>query len=127
MNELERLVAAIVRPKPSTSLDMRVKTLLDQTPAPPSRARWRRVATLCASAACIGLAGFYLGWESGWRARSTDPQTPTIAQATGSPAAPNSTHIPLTDDQLASLFMRSASHEGLLGRGPVEIQIPTSP
>ena len=61
MNDIERMIAAIVRPGPSRSLDERVQTLLAPEPIRPRKSRWRVAMAWLGTAACVGLVGFYVG------------------------------------------------------------------
>lgn len=131
MNELERLIANLARPEPTAKLDERVNAVLSRTPASMPRPRWQSTLILCGTSACIWLIGFYLGRQS---VRSTiestanrlsgsvlDPGAETVRSSA------NVTRTPLREDQLAGLFLRPGVREGMLGNGPVTIEISTSP
>jgi hypothetical protein len=131
MNELERLIAGVERPAPSTKLDDRVHALFAREPLRPRRFRWHRSLMSCASAACIGMLGFYFGRQS---VVAVADVRPAAASASGLQPAPESApdsanvmRVPLPADQLAGLFVPRGGQEGLLGKGPVRIETFTSP
>lgn len=130
MNELERMIAALSRPEPSSELDERVKAVLAQPSPGHSRPKWRSVLASCGTSACIGLIGFYLGRQSIGPARESATIASTVpAPAPASESVPvstNVTKIPLREDQLAGLFANVRVREGMLGKGPVTIEISTS-
>jgi hypothetical protein len=131
MNELERLIAAVERPEPGHQLDHRIRALFVPPHVRSSKPRWTNALVACAAALCIGVLGFFLGRQS--IGSSADP-LPAIAstsqrhsRANGTPLATNVQKIPLSENQLASLFIRHSHREGLLGNGPVTILTSTSP
>jgi hypothetical protein len=135
MNELERLIAGVERPGPSANLDERIKALFIRVPPGPQNPRWKGTLMSCATAACVGILGFYLGRQS--VAEVVDAQ-PAAANATAPEAlresglasgnvSSNVLSVPLPAEQLAGLFVSRGSQEGLLGKGPVRIETFTSP
>jgi hypothetical protein len=132
MNDIERMIAAIIRPGPSRSFDERVQTLLaPPEPIRPRKPRWRVAMDWLGTAACVGLVGFYVGRVSVGVQPISAPVT-TIAPPSNSPSqslpSPATiVNIPLGDDQLAALFVRSSPREGLLGKGPFTVEVSTSP
>lgn len=131
MNDIERMITAIVRPGPSRSLDERVQTLLAPEPIGRGKTRWRVAMAWFGTAACVGFVGFYVGRVSVGVQPISAPVT-TIAPPSNSPSqslpSPATiVNIPLGDDQLAALFMRSSPSEGLLGKGPFTVEVSTSP
>lgn len=131
MNELERLIAAMDRPEPSSRLDDRVHALFARPQLRSNKPLWTNALVACGAAACIGVLGFFLGRQS--NSSSADP-LPAIAsssqrhpRASAATLATNVQRIPLSENQLASLFIRHSHREGLLGNGPVTILTSTSP
>jgi hypothetical protein len=131
MNELERLIVAVDRPEPGHKLDARVNAILVQSQHRSKKSRWKNALVSCAAAACVGAIGFYAGRLSA--SPATDP-LPAIASATRvhsrperAPVAANVMKVPLTDNQLAGLFVLSNHREGLLGSGPLTTLTSTSP
>jgi hypothetical protein len=131
MNELERLIAAVNRPEPGCRLDDRVQTLFAQTRLRPDNPPRMNALVACGAAVCVGLLGFFVG-----RLSVSAPTDPLPAMASAShlrprpenpPVATSVMKVPLGDDQLAGLFVRSAHDEGLLGSGPVTILTSASP
>ncbi|HEV3416769.1 MAG TPA: hypothetical protein VG056_08160 [Pirellulales bacterium] len=130
MNELERLIAGLARPEPSDRLDDRIQAMLAQEQVRPRVSPWRIAISWCGTAACMGVLGFYLGRQTAIAQPAPAPVTST-AQSIDRPVETTtvpvtSVSIPLRADQLAGLFMPPAIHEGMLGRGPVTIQVSTS-
>jgi hypothetical protein len=130
MNELERLIAGLPRPEPSDQLDNRIHALLAQGRARPLVSGRRIAVAWCGTAACVGVLGFFLGRQTAIAEPAPAPVTATaqsIDRPVENPSAPvTSVSIPLRADQLAGLFMPPAVHEGMLGRGPVKIEVFTS-
>jgi hypothetical protein len=130
MNELERLIAAIARPEPSGTLDERVQAILAHEPPGIRTIRWRSALVWCCASACIGLIGFCLGRQS----VGLTMGSPTVDSAAlsadhhveAAPGSPNIMKTPLREDQLAGLFLRAGIGEGMLGTGPVTIEISKS-
>lgn len=144
--ELERLIAATGPSGPSEELDARVRqTLLgfdDRRRNSGDRPSRRRLALAFAAsvllAAGIGFLGGRLTADSG----NSDPD-PGISQvvessdsapdgddstsAAPSAVAAQTTVIPLPDEQFASLFVQTRSREGLLGAGPVRVEVSNVP
>jgi hypothetical protein len=131
MNDIERMIAAIVRPGPSRSLDERVQTLLAPEPIRPRKSRWRVAMAWLGTAACVGLIGFYVGRVSVSGQPISAPVAtvapPSDSQSKSAPSLATVVNIPLGDDQLAALFVRSSPREGLLGKGPFTVEVSTSP
>ena len=129
MDDLERLIARIRRPEPSKELDDRVKAVL----APPAgfRAHVRTRLVRGGIAACVAAVCFLAGRLSVSPATQPRPVTGTPSMAAPSFAkntvSPATTTIVLGDEQLASLLIRPAAHEGMLGAGPFEVEIVSSP
>ncbi len=131
MNDIERMIKAIVRPGPSRSLDERIQALLAPKPIRARTSRWRVAIAWFGTAACIGLAGFYVGRVSVGAQPISVPGTniaPTPdSQTRRSPSPTTIVNMPLGDDQLAAFFVRSNPSDGLLGKGPITFEVSTSP
>jgi len=127
MNELERLLASVPRPEPSRQLDQRVNALLVQESPSRPGVRWRNALALSGVAACAGLIGFYWGQHS-IVAPTLNVAIPAhVRPSEPDPASDNIVTIPLRQDQLASLFVKTGPPERMLGRGPVKIEVFSSP
>jgi hypothetical protein len=130
MNELERLIAGLARPEPSDRLDDRIHAMLAQAQVRPRVSRRRVTLAWFATAACVGVLGFFLGRQTVIAEPALAPVAATAQSIDRpvevSPAPVTSVNIPLRADQLAGLFMPPAVHEGMLGRGPVKIEVFTS-
>lgn len=122
MNELERLIADAGMPGPSDHLDHRIRALLAGASGG-SPSRWRNIVVLCGTAACVGVIGFFLGRQS-VRVAPVD-RAPTIA-ASVREADANVTRVALGEDQLASFFVWRPAREGMLGSGPVTLEVSQS-
>jgi hypothetical protein len=140
MNEIERLIAAVHRPQPSEWLDETIHALLAWRPQlaqrePAKRSIWKAAAAQLATAACVAAIAFYAGRLSGLDTKSAPgaiAQPVPLSQPKESPSragasASSVVSIPLRDDQLASMFVHTSGGEGLLGRGPVKIDVSLSP
>lgn len=132
MNELERMIAAIYRPEPSDELDERIERLFaPNNYSRPPHSRWRSALALLATAACVGTLCFYWGRQSVIATADTAHVTIHRPAIDPPPEAPSATGnvvgIPLREDQLAGLFIRSSEREGMLGKGPVTVEIFSSP
>jgi hypothetical protein len=125
MNELERLLAAVSRPEPSRHLDERVNAVLMHEPPGRPGVHWKRAWAWCGVAACAGAIGFYGGRQS------VVVPSASVAATAEMPAPDPVSHqivtVPLRQDQLASLFVQTATPERMLGRGPVRIAVSASP
>jgi hypothetical protein len=117
MNELERVIAGLARPAPGNELDERIDRLLAER-REPARRTWAWLAL----AAGVGGLGFFLGRQS----VSVHPvQTAAVVPA----AEPNPDRlviVPLREQELAGVFSHAPAAEGLLGRGPIAVQVSTS-
>lgn len=125
MNELERLLVGVSRPGPSRRLDERVNAVLMQEPPGRPGVRWKRALASCGVAACAGAIGFYGGRQS-----VVVPSASVAATAemtAPDPVSHQLVTVPLRQDQLASLFVQTATPERMLGRGPVRIAVSASP
>ena len=131
MNEFERLIAGVARPGPSPNLDDRIKALFARDLPVPRSPRWKSAFLSSATAACVGILGFYLGRQSVVEVVDARPAasnaTALEALRESKSASSNVLSIPLPADQLAGLFVSRGSQEGLLGKGPVRIETFTSP
>ncbi len=132
MNELERMIAGIHRPGPSADLDERVQRLLiGNDSIRPARSFWRGAVALLTTAACVGAICFYWGRQS--VLGTADPPGVTIQAVASDPppqsrlAAGTVVRIPLPEDQVAALFMHGLQREGLLGAGPVTVDVSSAP
>jgi len=117
MNELERVIAGLARPAPSTELDRSIDRLFTELHTSRSRT-WAWLAL----AAGVGGLGFFLGRQS----VSINPvQTAAVVTA----AEPNPDRlviVPLREQELAGVFSHAPAAEGLLGKGPIAVQVSTS-
>jgi hypothetical protein len=128
MTDVERLIADAAEPGPSAQLDARIHELFaSDVPAAirPPRGR-REWATLLATAACVGMVGFFLGRAS-VPGRATIPPSaavvaevpppgkPVVAESTRSPQPEPSVRMALTKEQLATFFARPSGREGPFG------------
>ena len=130
MNEIERLLAAVPRPDPSQQLDRRVNNVLSQQRL--SRLRIRKnLLAWCGTTVGVGLICFFMGRLSiqptlGWTAIKTAPSEPRRLAKSDARSA-TVLNLPLRQDQLASLFLQTAAPEGLLGKGPVIVEVSALP
>jgi hypothetical protein len=131
MNELERLIATIDRPEPTDKLDACVYALFAQSQPRFNKPRWKNTLAACAAAACIGALGFFAGRQSVDAASESSPAMASAAESgprqERTLAAASVTKVPITEDQLAGLFVRPDHREGLLGSGPLTMLTSTSP
>jgi hypothetical protein len=136
--ELERLIAAARPVGPGEELDARVREALLAPPlfAPKrdeQRLSRRLSLAVAASVFVAGGIGFLCGRLSAQPTASdlvsTDAQPPAVAvEGPEERAVPASvTTMPLHDERLASLFLQPRSREGLLGAGPVRVEISQRP
>lgn len=131
MNELERLISAVPHPEPSELLDHRVSALFSEQRSPRPHPRLPIALAWCATAACVGLIGFYSGrWSAaaapGATVLTTIPQAATgLAQS--APSSSTIHKIPLRQDQLASLFVQPTTPVAMFGNGAVKIEVSMSP
>ena len=132
MHELERTIAAILRPEPSPALDERIGGLLAASHCVrPPRSRRSGALTLLTTAVCVGAICFYWGRQSKLATvDSADARIRTPAKdrpPRSISEAGNVVRIPLREDQLAGLFVQPTDGEGLLGKGPVTVEVFASP
>jgi hypothetical protein len=135
MNEIERLIAAVPRPEPGEKLDQRIHALLAHPPVRSPIRRRKGMLGWLASAACVGLLGFYLGRQSvvaPLPAELVSTAVTAVAPASDSPpkvapVATKITNVPLDPDKIAKLFVGPVGRERMFGNGPVTVEISTSP
>jgi hypothetical protein len=141
--ELERLLAAARPAGPSAELDARVReTMCEGGVVLPKRRerqsernRWLAVAASVLLAAGIGFVGGRLSADAGKSdsdrgvalratesSHAASQESEPISRAP-SLAAAQATVIPLPEERLAGLFIPSQSREGLLGAGPVTVEV----
>ncbi|HEV7282741.1 MAG TPA: hypothetical protein VGN57_21220 [Pirellulaceae bacterium] len=145
---LERLIASARPAGPSQDLDARVRAALSAKTLPqpmrrlerPDRRLWFAVAASALVAASVGFLGGRLTAAVGGRGVAQNDSPPaTAAPSTASErreqpepgahnlAPPSVTTVPLNDERLATLFLRPRSREGMLGSGPVRVEISQLP
>lgn len=128
MNDIERLIAGLSRPSPSSELDARIHRVLhDAMPvAAPKRPRpLLRWSVLAGTAACAGMVGFVLGRQSA-QAHS-DAQSDVVAAAPNSESSPGETHsttviAAVNREALERFVMPNKPYESLFGSRPLEEQ-----
>jgi hypothetical protein len=131
MNDLEQLIAGLARPEPRDGFDQRIRALLNQKRTRSRMSAGKIALAWCGSLACVGIVGFSLGRLSA--IAQTTPQQVTVAAPSSD--SPNRTstnpasvvNIRLREDQFAALFLPPGHSEGMLGKGPVKIEVSTSP
>ena len=144
MNELEKLIASLAPSGPSRELDERIDKLLTSTVHRTSSLPWKWHGAWLATAASIGMVGFFIGRQSAAVASpsvtvasrpTVVPQQNVVGQKVSevvvSPVLPSADarvmHIPLRHEPLASLFESFDASEGMLGNGPLKVVISNEP
>jgi len=117
MNELERIIAGLARPTPGSELDRSIDRLLTEAGKPRHRT-WAWLAL----AAGIGGLGFFLGRQS----VNVAPVSTAGFVTAPEPNPQRLVVVPLREQELAGVFLRAPAAEGLLGRGPIAVQVSTS-
>jgi hypothetical protein len=128
MDELEKLISRIARPQPSDELDRRVEAILRHANPRPARRQWKYAALLCGTAVCAGAIGFALGSQTALHlARPPEGSLAALSGVEREEESSQTVDSLLSEEQLASLFMRSAAQEGLWGAGELQIETSTAP
>lgn len=136
-NDLERLIAAARPAAPSEKLDARVRETIAGSARPSlrssaERARRNLLLAVAASALIAAGIGFLAGRAT---AGPVDPPRPELAHHPDGgtseeprPAQePYRTTVPLPPERLAGFFVHAGTREGILGVGPVTVEISKTP
>src|ERR1700730_1979928 len=131
MNELEQMIAGLARPQPRDRFDQRIRALLIQERTRSRPSGGKIALAWCGRLARLGVFAFSLGRLSAIALATPEPirvaapSSDSPSRASANPASV--VNIRLREDQFAALFLPPGHSEGMLCKGPVKIEVSTSP
>jgi hypothetical protein len=134
MNDLERLISAARPAGPGDDLNRRIRETLagSERPSlrsPETRSRRNLLFAVAASALIAAGIGFLAGRATAASGDSPRPSEVALHSGEGTSEdarpgqEPHRTTVPLPPERLAGFFVHAGPREGILGVGPVTVEI----